>query len=252
MTLAPRLLQPSVLQGPRRHILLISTHLSLLGVLCSVALVAALHVLRPDLNPAIRFVSDYAVGPYHSLMTLAFSACSLGILALVVALYHGVSPACRSWPGLVSLTVSGLCINLASYFHDEPQTSPAVLLDTVHDSIVQISLFCLALAALAWSVRFRKDERWRMLSLPLLLLALLMCLALVGFIMTPQRLMGLAERGLLMLYVCWVFVVQVRLATLVTLPEGRQRLLAESSNAASGELAARSWHSSEGQVPTSP
>jgi hypothetical protein len=203
--------------------------------------VVVLHVLRPDLNPVTRFVSDYAVGPHHTLMTVAFAACSLGIVALAVALYYGVSPAARSWPGLVLLTASGLCINLASYFHDEPQTSSAVLLDTVHDSIAQVSLLCLALAALAWSLRFRKDEHWRAFCLPMVLLAVLMCLALVGFMLTPQRLMGLAERGLLIIYLFWVFAVQIKLQSLVTLSGSRSRPLAAASNVPSG-----TWHSPEG------
>jgi hypothetical protein len=223
-----------------------SLTLSVLGVLCSVGLVVALHVLRPDLNPKTRFVSDYAIGPYHSLMLVAFSTCSLGIVMLVVALYHGVSPAGRSWVGLVLLTISGLCINLASYFHDEPQTSSAVLLDTVHDSIAQISLLCLALSAVAWSLRFRKDQRWRALTVPLVVLGVLMCLALVGFILTPQRLMGLSERGLLMLYLLWVFAVQIRLAVLVARPQGRSRPLAASSPGHTGELPMVSRHSPEG------
>ncbi len=248
MTLAPSLSQPSVLQGRRRQVVLISAHLSLLGVLSSVVLVVALHLLRRDLNPMRHFVSDYAVGPYHTLMTLAFGACGLGILALVVGLYFGVSPAGRSWSGLVLLTISGLCINVASWFHDEPQTSPAVLLDTVHDSIVQISLMSLALAALAWSVRFRKDSRWRVVALPAILLAVLMVLALVGFMLTPLSFMGLAERVLLGLYLLWVCGVLIRLESLVSSPDGSRRVGADSSR----ELSARSWHSPEGQAPSSP
>ena len=245
MTLAPHMPQDFTLQGPRRQIVFFSVTLSVLGVLSSVGLVVALHVLRPDLNPKTRFVSDYAVGPYHSLMLVAFSACTLGILMLVIALFHGLSPAGRSWTGLLLLTVSGLCLNLASYFHDEPQTSPAVLLDTVHDSIIQISLLCLALAAVACSLRFWKDARWRALTVPLVTLSVLMCLGLVGFILTPQRLMGLSERGLLILYLFWVFVVQIRLAVLVARPEGPSRPLTASSPGHTGELPAISRHSPE-------
>ncbi len=246
MTLSPHVSHDAALQGPRRQIVFFSLTLSVLGVLCSVALVVALHVLRPDLNPKTRFVSDYAVGPYHSLMTVAFSTCSLGVVMLVVALYHGVLPAGRSWVGLALLTASGLFLNLASYFHDKPQTSPAVVLAQVHDSIAQVSLLCLALAAVACSLRLRKDARWRALALPLAALGVLMCLALVGFMLTPQRLMGLSERGLLLLYLCWVFAVQIRLGVLVARPAGRARPLAASSTGHTGELTAISRHSPEG------
>jgi hypothetical protein len=260
MTVAPLLSQSSALHGRSRQVVVISTRISLLGVLCSVGLVVALHLLRPDLNPVRHFVSDYAVGPYHTLMMLAFSACSVGLLALALSLYHGVSPAGRSWPGLVLLTISGLSIGVAACFQDKPQTSPAVLLDTVHDSIIQVGLMSLALSALAWALRFRKDARWRAVAWPALLLAVLMLAGLLGFMLTPQRLMGLAERGLLILYLLWVCGVLIRLAVLASgsrgsLPDSvsaAQRLQCAKGVRERGKLPARSWHSPEGQAPSSP
>jgi hypothetical protein len=144
MIFAPLPAQPSALRGRRRSVVFLCTQISLLGVLSSVGLVVALHVLRPDLNPMRHFISDYALGPHSLLMNLAFWACGLGILALVVGLYVGVAPEGRSWLGLALLTISGLCILVAMLFHDAPQTSPAIVFDTVHDTIVQISLFSLA------------------------------------------------------------------------------------------------------------
>src|SRR5262249_16665068 len=123
-----------------------------------------------------------------------------------------------------------------------------VLLDTVHDSIVQISLFSLALAALAWSIRFRKDSRWRVVALPAVALATLMVLALIGFMLAPITYMGLAERILLGLYLLWVCGVLGGMASLVSSPSG-QRVAADS---ASRERSATSWLSPEGQVPSSP
>ncbi len=234
----------SVSQGPHRHVVRLIAHASLLGMLSSVGLVAALHVLRPDLDPTRRFVSDYAVGPYHELMDLAFWACSLGILALVFCLYYGVSPEGRSWLGLVLLTISGLCINISACFHDAPQTSPAILLDTVHDSIVQVGLLSQALAALAWSVRFRKDHRWRSVAGPALLLALLMVMGLPCFVMTPVKLLGLAERCVLGLNLLWLCGVLIRLEVLLRSPKRRAPRLGTLS---AKESSIRGLHSPEGQ-----
>jgi hypothetical protein len=237
-----------VLQGHNRHVVRFSAHFSLLGVLCSVGLVAALHVLRPDLDPARRFVSDYAVGPYHVLMDLAFSACALGILALVFCLYYEVSAEGRSWLGLVLLAVSGLCISISACFHDAPQTSPAILLDTVHDSIVQVGLLSQALAALACSLGFRKDSRWRSFAAPALLLALLLALGLPCFVLTPVRLLGLAERCVLGLNLLWLCGVLVRLEILLHSPKSHEpRLGGYSVSSSATESPIRSWHSPEGQ-----
>jgi hypothetical protein len=238
----------SLLQEHNRHVARFSAHVSLLGILTSVGLVAALHVLRPDLDPARRFVSDYAVGPYHVLMDLAFFACGLGILALVFCLYYGVSSEGRSWPGLVLLIISGLCINIAARFHEPPHTSPAILLDTVHDSIVQAGLLSQTLAALAWSVRFRKDSRWRSVAGPALLLALLMALGLPCFALTPVRLLGLAERCVLGLNLLWVCGVLIRLEVLLHHSKPRVQRLGTLS---AKESSVRGLHSPEGQGASS-
>ena len=44
--------------------------------------IALLHVLRPDLDPFHRAISEYVIGPYGSLMTVTFFSQSLGSLAL--------------------------------------------------------------------------------------------------------------------------------------------------------------------------
>ena len=53
--------------------------------------VAALHFLRPDLDPVSRMTSEYANGAYSFVMTSAFFSMSLATVALIVALRGGVS-----------------------------------------------------------------------------------------------------------------------------------------------------------------
>ncbi len=55
-----------------------------------VVIIVALHFLRPDYNPIRQPTSEYAVGPYGSLMTSAFFSMSLASWALVIGLYQGV------------------------------------------------------------------------------------------------------------------------------------------------------------------
>ncbi len=44
--------------------------------------IVVLHVLRPDLDPYNRAISEYVNGPYGALMTITFFSQSLGSLAL--------------------------------------------------------------------------------------------------------------------------------------------------------------------------
>jgi len=47
--------------------------IAIVGISYFLTTVIALHFLRPDYDPASRFVSEYAVGSYGFLMTSAFS-----------------------------------------------------------------------------------------------------------------------------------------------------------------------------------
>ena len=54
------------------------------GILYFVVAIMILHVLRPDLNPIRRAVSNYAVGPFGLLMTIAFFTLALSEFALAL------------------------------------------------------------------------------------------------------------------------------------------------------------------------
>src|SRR5512145_1838716 len=48
-------------------------------------LLALLHLLKPEIDPSWRFISEYAIGRYGWLMSLAFLLYSVAWLALFVA-----------------------------------------------------------------------------------------------------------------------------------------------------------------------
>jgi hypothetical membrane protein len=51
----------------------------------SAGAVVALHVLRPELSPVSQRLSEYATGAFGWVMTVAFVAAAVGLLALAVA-----------------------------------------------------------------------------------------------------------------------------------------------------------------------
>jgi hypothetical protein len=75
---------------------------------------AVLHALRTDVDPATDPVSNYAVGDYGTLKVLATLAVGLGALALTAAL-HMTGPR-RSTVGLVLLAVFGLAKVAQAFF----------------------------------------------------------------------------------------------------------------------------------------
>src|SRR6266849_6165880 len=63
--------------------------------------IVLLHVLRTEFDPGYRYLSEYARGPYGTLMTSTFFALSAGSLALSLGLWRSVPSKLRFLPGLL-------------------------------------------------------------------------------------------------------------------------------------------------------
>jgi hypothetical protein len=84
-----------------------------------VVLLAALHVLKPELDPSWRFVSEYAIGRHGWVMTVAFAALGLGHVALFVAVRSQLTTI-GGRIGLVLLLVSAAGLFIAAAFPMDP------------------------------------------------------------------------------------------------------------------------------------
>jgi hypothetical protein len=90
---------------------------------------ALLHLLKPEIDPSWRFISEYAIGRHGWLMSLAFLLYSVAWLALFVA----VRPWCHTRLGraglaLVLTSAAGLLI--AGLFPTDPITTPRAQVTT--------------------------------------------------------------------------------------------------------------------------
>jgi hypothetical protein len=70
--------------------------LTIVGMADYLLNLAALHFLRPDVNPMLDPVSNYAVGPYGFLLIAANIGSGLAALALTFGLYRGIASRGRS------------------------------------------------------------------------------------------------------------------------------------------------------------
>jgi drug/metabolite transporter (DMT)-like permease len=86
------------------------------GAVAFLLILAALHVLKPQLDPSWRLISEYAIGRHGWLMTLAFVSLSVSCFALHFAL--GLSP------GSVALAVVGLGPLGSALFVGDPTATP--------------------------------------------------------------------------------------------------------------------------------
>ena len=86
--------------GGERGALRVLAVLAIVGVADYLLIVAALHFLRPDVNPVTEAISNYGVGPYSSLLTAAVLGSAVAALALTIGLYLSMVPPARSYVGL--------------------------------------------------------------------------------------------------------------------------------------------------------
>ncbi len=83
---------------------------------------ALLHVVRPDLSPRSRMISEYAVGPYGSLMTLSFAGFASSCWALTLAAFPHVKGVTARF-GLGFLALAGIGAAIGGAFTMDPSTN---------------------------------------------------------------------------------------------------------------------------------
>jgi hypothetical protein len=146
-----------------------------------VLLLGTLHIVQPELDPSWRFISEYALGRAGWLMTAAFVALAVSLLAAFVALARAV----RTWPGrvgLVLLVVAAVGVLLAAVFPTDPITVPVEAQTTagrLHNLGASLDWSPLAMLLLAWSLG--RTTTWRPWRTRLLVAAAVPCVLTVVF-----------------------------------------------------------------------
>jgi hypothetical protein len=167
------------------------------GIVYFVVAGVVLHFLRPEYNPINHAVSNYAIGQYGYLMTAAFYALALSLLALVFGLIRSMT-----FTNLLRVAVLLLCFASAGMlimgiFPGDVHAlhPPATIIGVIHWTAAGISFLSIMIAAFLLSSSFKTDERWqafqhRCFGLALAMVGALLLygiLALVGWIGIGQR-----------------------------------------------------------------
>jgi hypothetical protein len=176
--------------------------------------VAALHFLKPDLDPVSRMTSEYANGPYSFVMSSAFLAMGVGCLALVAALYREVPRRALSLAGLVFFGLWAVGVLVAMTFPIDPGGVPVTLAGTIHQTAGPATFLCAAVGVSLLSWRFGRDEQLRSIQPALLALSAVVVVGFVvtaSFFFTGTELAGLAQRVVLATVVVWIVLVASKL-----------------------------------------
>ena len=105
------------------------------GAALFLAVLAALHVLRPDLGVASAMVSDYANGPYGGWFTAALVGHGAGNLALAAGLGIRLAPSRLGRLGSILLGVAAAGVLAAAVFPTDPDGAPRTTTGAIHGAV---------------------------------------------------------------------------------------------------------------------
>jgi hypothetical membrane protein len=131
----------------------------ILAALCFGA-VMLLHIVRGEIDPLRRVMSEYANGSHGPIMTVVFYAFGLTSLALAVRLLRAFEH--RRTARLISLllALAGVSLIASGVFEVERPLIPDTLEEVIH-SYASISAFVVLVSAmLLLSHETRRDPRW--------------------------------------------------------------------------------------------
>ncbi|MEQ1770507.1 MAG: DUF998 domain-containing protein [Devosia sp.] len=186
------------------------------GGLGSLAILAALHLVRPDLAPGAHVISEYAIG-YSPLGLAFFAAQSLGCLAMAGALLSSATTI-GVRIGIALLVLAAIGLGMAVLFPMDALTTPAgeeTFAGAMHGvaALVGIPTFIAATLVLAYTLR--KRGHWAPVGgwlvgfahltwIGLAAMVACMVLLLTQGMTVMGDLVGYANRLLVIAYACWL------------------------------------------------
>jgi hypothetical protein len=191
-----------------------------------VLLLAALHVLKPEVDPACRMISDSELGGYGSVMVLAFGSLAVSSASLFVAIRPHAQSVAGSI-GLCCLLACSLALLGGGIFMTDPITTPSDQLTThgaLHGLSALVGAASMPLVATLISWSLTQNPIWAPVRGHLFGAAGLVWLSVVVFGVSvavllpraggkfgPEVMIGWQNRAIMGSYCVWLVVVGWRM-----------------------------------------
>lgn len=175
----------------------------------ALASLLALHVLRRDLDPCSRHLSEYALGSFGALMTLAFLASAAGAAALAATFTRTVTPSRALRVAAVALLLAALTnAAMATFVADlSVPGADGHLLRTrsgrIHDWLARAHALAWPIVTVALPLALHRDPRWRRFVPWSLLTGTLVMAGLSARILSPPGTVGLTQRLWVLAILAW-------------------------------------------------
>jgi hypothetical protein len=181
----------------------------------SIFLIAALHLLKPDYDPAWRFLSEYSIGDYGFVMQLAFFAMAVASLAVAASLWHHAYTVTAKI-GLALHAVIGLSLVGAALFVADPVTAQPSQMTShgmIHSIFALLGIPGMPIGALAvlygMTIRGTPDRGKLRMPAWAMLLSVVIMIVYMNFLMAggakigPADYVGWANRIVVAAYDWW-------------------------------------------------
>jgi hypothetical membrane protein len=177
-------------------------------------LLAALLALKPEIDPAWRFISEYAIGRHGWLMSIAFLSMAACCVATVIALWSQLKLGGRIGAGF--LLIGALGLTLAGIFTTDPITTPLAVqsMSSQLHGLGAILGDGVAIGATIITLSLIRNKAWRAARAWLIGILALMWLVYAWLMMSmpadgnfgPQVPIGWPSRMLMVSYCLWFIV----------------------------------------------
>jgi hypothetical protein len=192
------------------------------------AILFLLHFLEPEFDPSWRMISEYALGRYGWLMSLAFFCWGGSVLALLVALWptlQGIGGLiARGWLMLIVAALFG-----AGIFKTNPitDTTTISMANTLHTLCGAVVILTFPIVASLISRTLSRNQEWMAARHQLLWSTLLVWFGQLAFFSSiiisnainpsagrvgPEVYLGWPNRFMVVVYIAWLVMVASRVA----------------------------------------
>jgi Protein of unknown function (DUF998) len=146
-------------RGGRQQIVA-SAYVSIALACAFLALLLTLHILKPDLDPAWRWISEYEIGRFGWMMRLAFFCWGGSVLSLAVTLWPSLQPALGMlggwWLIVIAVALFGAGIFKTNAITDRTPS----LENTLHTICGVVVILTFPIAATLGAVSLSRDAGW--------------------------------------------------------------------------------------------
>ncbi len=144
-----------------------------------VAILALLHFIKPEFDPSWNFISEYQIGRFGWLMSMAFLSLALSCICLSVALWLEVSIVGKI--GIIMLMLSAAGMIIAAIFKTDPLNTEIV---TQSGKLHQLGAMLdqVPFAALLITIALFRKQTWRNYRLLMILLLVVVWFGFIYFV----------------------------------------------------------------------